>query len=160
MADDHNQAEHHPGEQSQAPAAPKGDLRQLLEQLLKLIVDHPEEVAVEAEQARGELLLNVRVSPQDVGKVIGRQGRTVRSLRTLIEAAGMKQGTRCAVEIIEDEDENDAAGAEESGNAPQRGNEADRDDARGNAAPQRGNEADADDARGNVAADADGNRRE
>jgi predicted RNA-binding protein YlqC (UPF0109 family) len=93
---------------SPAPAAaPKPDLRLLLEHVVKSIVDQPAEVSIETEKDGSITVFNLRVAQKDVGKIIGKQGRTVRSLRTLLEAAGGKQNLRCELEIIEDEDEGD-----------------------------------------------------
>jgi predicted RNA-binding protein YlqC (UPF0109 family) len=86
---------------------PKGDLRMLIEEVVKSIVDHPDEVSIDIEKDGGITVFNLRVAPKDIGKVIGKQGRTVRSLRTLLEAAGGKQNLRCDLEIIEDDEEDD-----------------------------------------------------
>lgn len=91
---------------SAAPA----DVRVLVEQVVKMIVDHPEEVAVEeATGERGGAALNLRVAPTDVGKVIGKQGRTIRSLRNLVSAAAMKQNRYYSLEIIEEDGEGNRA---------------------------------------------------
>src|SRR5262245_36307319 len=84
---------------------PKGDLRVLIQEVVKSIVDHPDEVSIDIEKDGGITVFNLRVAQKDVGKVIGKQGRTVRSLRTLLEAAGSKQNLRCDLEIVEDEDD-------------------------------------------------------
>ena len=70
--------------------------------LAKLLVDHPEEVAVTASSGRRETLLELRVAPDDLGKVIGRQGRTARALRTLLETRGDRQGESYELEILEE----------------------------------------------------------
>jgi uncharacterized protein len=89
-----------------APAvAPKGDLRVLIQEVVKSIVDHPDEVSIDIEKDGGITVFNLRVAQNDIGKVIGKQGRTVRSLRTLLEAAGSKQNLRCELEIIEDDED-------------------------------------------------------
>ena len=86
-------------------APPKGDLRQLIQEVVKSIVDHPDDVAIDIERDGAITVFNLRVAQTDIGKVIGKQGRTVRSLRSLLEAAGTKQNLRCELEIIEDDDE-------------------------------------------------------
>jgi len=93
------------------PTAPKPEaaastvnVRQLVEDVVKFLVEHPEQVSVEEVKQSGGIVLNLRVAQKDVGKVIGKQGRTVRSLRTLLDAAASKLNTRCTLEIIEDED--------------------------------------------------------
>jgi predicted RNA-binding protein YlqC (UPF0109 family) len=83
------------GEQSQS-----GDMRSLIEQIAKALVDEPDKVSVE--QVEGETtVLELRVAPGDLGKVIGKQGRTARSMRTILGAAGMKLRRRFSLEIIE-----------------------------------------------------------
>jgi predicted RNA-binding protein YlqC (UPF0109 family) len=83
------------GEQTQS-----GDMRALIEQIAKALVDDPQNVTVE--QIEGETtVLELRVAPGDLGKVIGKQGRTARSMRTILGAAGMKLRRRFTLEIIE-----------------------------------------------------------
>ncbi|WP_059011702.1 RNA-binding protein [Streptomyces specialis] len=65
-------------------------LEEALEHLVKGIVDHPEEVQVASRTLRRGRILEVRVHPDDLGKVIGRNGRTARSLRTVVGALGGK----------------------------------------------------------------------
>jgi len=104
-----------PGQEAAAPA--KADLKTLLEQVAKMLVDKPDEVIVDLEHDRGEDVYWLEVAPEDIGKVIGKQGRTVRSLRTLIEAAGSKQGRRATLEIVEEDDaEGDDGGDNGEGN--------------------------------------------
>jgi predicted RNA-binding protein YlqC (UPF0109 family) len=85
-------------------AAANVNLRQLVEDVVKFLVEHPEQVSVEEVKQSGGVVLNLRVAQKDVGKVIGKQGRTVRSLRTLLDAAASKLHTRCTLEIVEEED--------------------------------------------------------
>lgn len=74
-------------------------MRDLVEYVLRGIVARPEEVQVEeSEDSRGTVL-RVRVAPEDVGKVIGRGGRMVRALRTLVRAAGVRGGRVVMLEI-------------------------------------------------------------
>jgi predicted RNA-binding protein YlqC (UPF0109 family) len=88
------------------PRTPTANVRTLVEEVVKMIVDHPEEVAVEeAADDRGGAALNLRVAQTDVGKVIGKQGRTIRSLRNLVSAAAIKQNRYYSLEIIEEEGE-------------------------------------------------------
>ncbi len=78
-----------------------GDVKALLEFLAKSLVDAPDAVSVEAvDDARG-LELNLTVAEGDYGKVIGKQGRTARCLRTIAAAAGEKAGKRVTVEIVD-----------------------------------------------------------
>jgi uncharacterized protein len=68
---------------------------------VRLVVDHPEQVAIEAVPGDECTTLRIKVTPGDIGKVIGKQGRTSQSLRTLTAAAGMKVKWRFIVEIDE-----------------------------------------------------------
>ena len=77
-----------------------GDMRALIEQIAKSLVDDPDHVSVN--QIDGDTtVLELTVAPNDVGKVIGKQGRTARAMRTLLGAAGMKFHKRFTLEILE-----------------------------------------------------------
>ena len=78
-----------------------GDMRALVEQIAKALVDEPEQVSVNEINGEQMVVLELRVAPNDLGKVIGRQGRTARSLRTILGAAGMKLHKRYTLEILE-----------------------------------------------------------
>ena len=80
---------------------PGGDMRALVEQIAKALVDEPEKVSVQAVDGEQVTVLELRVSPDDLGKVIGKQGRTARSIRTILGAAGMKLKKRYTLEILE-----------------------------------------------------------
>jgi len=80
---------------------PDGDLRTLVEQIAKSLVDEPTEVRVESVDEGEETVLELTVAPNDVGKVIGKQGRTARAVRTILGAAGMKLRHRYTLEILE-----------------------------------------------------------
>jgi uncharacterized protein len=85
---------------------PSGDMRLLIEEIAKALVDDPSQVSVQVvdgEEGEGTLL-ELRVAPNDVGKVIGKQGRTARSMRTLLSAAGMKLKKRYSLDIVEDDE--------------------------------------------------------
>ena len=73
----------------------------LLEYLAKSLVDKPDEVRVVRTERDDALVLQLHVAPDDVGKVIGRQGRIARALRTVVRASGAKTGDRVLVEIVE-----------------------------------------------------------
>jgi uncharacterized protein len=76
------------------------DVRLLLEQIARMLVDTPDQVSVN--EIDGETtVLELAVAPTDVGKVIGRQGRVARALRALVSAAGIRAHKRFAVEILE-----------------------------------------------------------
>jgi predicted RNA-binding protein YlqC (UPF0109 family) len=76
-------------------------MRDLVESIAKALVDHPEEVKVKAIEGEQVTVLELRVHPEDLGKVIGKQGRTAKSIRTLLGAAGMKLKKRYTLEILE-----------------------------------------------------------
>jgi uncharacterized protein len=76
-------------------------MRELVESIAKALVDHPEQVHVNAVEGEQVTVLELRVHPEDLGKVIGRQGRTAKSIRTLLGAAGMKLKKRFTLEILE-----------------------------------------------------------
>ena len=69
--------------------------------IAKALVDHPEQVQVNSIEGEQVTVLELRVAPDDLGKVIGRQGRTAKSIRTLLGAAGMKLKKRFTLEILE-----------------------------------------------------------
>jgi hypothetical protein len=76
----------------------------LLEYLARGLVDEPDAVRVErVEREDGLVVLALHVAPDDVGKVIGRQGRLVRALRTVVRAAAARSRERVAIEIAESE---------------------------------------------------------
>jgi uncharacterized protein len=76
-------------------------MRELVESIAKALVDHPDEVKVKSVEGEQVTVLELRVHPEDLGKVIGRQGRTAKSIRTLLGAAGMKLRKRFTLEILE-----------------------------------------------------------
>ena len=76
-------------------------MRELVECIAKTLVDDPEAVEVR-EYVRGqEIVVELRVAPDDFGKVIGKQGRTAQAMRTLVEAASIKLNERAVLEIVE-----------------------------------------------------------
>ena len=74
----------------------------MLEYITKGLVDKPDEVRVVRSEREGALVFELHVAPDDVGKVIGRQGRIVRALRTLVRAAGGRMNQRALLEVVED----------------------------------------------------------
>jgi predicted RNA-binding protein YlqC (UPF0109 family) len=83
-------------------------MKQLILEIVQALTDFPDDVSVEMIEDRESTIMRVRVAPQDIGKVIGKQGRTARSLRTIIGAASMKMHHRFSLDILEDELEDDA----------------------------------------------------
>lgn len=75
-------------------------MKELLRYLAQQLVDEPEEVEVSQVDGERSIILELRVSQRDMGKVIGKNGKIAQALRTLIKAAGMKDGKRVMVEII------------------------------------------------------------
>lgn len=74
----------------------------VLTYLAKSLVDHPDDVRVTAvTEEEGETVLELRVHPEDMGKVIGKRGRTAKAIRTMVKAAATREGTSVAVEIVE-----------------------------------------------------------
>ena len=76
-------------------------MKELIEQIAKVLVDSPDEVSVQAVEGEQTTVLELRVAQSDLGKVIGKQGRTARSIRTILSAAGMKLKKRFTLEILE-----------------------------------------------------------
>lgn len=76
-------------------------VREVLEYIVRHLVDEPEAVRITEVEEEGVLRLRLSVAPGDVGKVIGRGGRTVRAIRDVVRAAGIRAGVRTAVEILE-----------------------------------------------------------
>jgi uncharacterized protein len=76
-------------------------MKELVTEIAKALVDHPDQVHVNSIEGEQVTVLELRVAPDDLGKVIGRQGRTAKSIRTLLGAAGMKLKKRFTLEILE-----------------------------------------------------------
>ncbi len=76
-------------------------MKELLELIAKALVDNPNEVSVSAVSGSQTTILELRVAKEDLGKVIGKQGRLAGAIRTILEAAGTKLGKRVHLEIIE-----------------------------------------------------------
>lgn len=80
---------------------PAGDVRTLIENIAKALVDAPEEVLVYQVEEDGETIIELEVAPADMGKVIGKNGRTVRAMRALVNASGIRLQKRFDLEILE-----------------------------------------------------------
>jgi hypothetical protein len=76
-------------------------MKLLIEQMAKALVDKPEEVKVTEVDGERTTVFELRVATSDLGKVIGKQGKTARAMRTILSAAGTKLGKRCVLEILE-----------------------------------------------------------
>jgi predicted RNA-binding protein YlqC (UPF0109 family) len=77
-------------------------VKEVLEYIARAMVDEPEAVAVTEVAGERSVILQLRVAPDDMGKVIGKRGRTVRAIRSIVRAAGSRQGVTTLVEIIEE----------------------------------------------------------
>jgi len=76
-------------------------MRELVEEITKALVDNPDEVKVTQIEGEQTTVIQLRVAQSDLGKVIGKQGRTARAMRTILSAAGMKIRKRFVLEILE-----------------------------------------------------------
>jgi len=76
-------------------------LKELLETLAKALVDKPDEVEVSTVESDRSIILQLKVADDDVGKVIGKEGRIAKALRTIVKASSVKEGKKAVVEIID-----------------------------------------------------------
>lgn len=77
-------------------------MQAFLEYVVKSLVQSPDDVTVTPVQREGATVYELRLHPQDVGKVIGRQGMTINAIRSLLLAGSARKGLRCTLEIVED----------------------------------------------------------
>lgn len=75
-------------------------MRKLVEVLAKSLVDHPDQVEVREVPGDRSVLIEVRVAPEDMGKVIGKQGRIAKAIRTVVKSAAVRENKRVTVEFI------------------------------------------------------------
>jgi len=78
-------------------------MKELIEYIVKSIVDNPEEVDVTQIDGESTIVFELRVKQEDVGKVIGKKGRTINAIRTLVNASAAKSGMRAMLEIVEED---------------------------------------------------------
>lgn len=76
-------------------------MKELLETIARALVDYPEEVSVNEVESENALILELRVSKEDMGKVIGKQGRIAKAIRAVVKAAAIKENIRVVVEIVQ-----------------------------------------------------------
>ena len=76
-------------------------MKDLVEGIAKSLVDNPEEVHVNEVQGEQDLILELRVAPEDMGKVIGKQGKVAKAIRTVVKAAALNENQKVVVEIID-----------------------------------------------------------
>jgi len=77
-------------------------MQAFLDYVVKGLVDRPEAVVISTVERNGTTLYEVRLHPDDVGKIIGRKGATIQALRALLQVGAAKKGVRCAMEVVED----------------------------------------------------------
>ena len=77
-------------------------MQAFLEYVVKGLVEHPDQVTVSPVERNGMTIYELRLSPGDVGRVIGRQGMTINAIRSLLTAGSARKGLRCMIEIVED----------------------------------------------------------
>ncbi len=77
-------------------------MEELITYLARALVDHPDQVSLRSSEVDGARLYELKVAPEDIGKVIGRDGRTVNALRTLLGVAAQKLGQKVRLEIQDD----------------------------------------------------------
>ena len=80
-------------------------MQSFLEYVVKGLVEHPDAVTITPVEREGTTVFELRLHPQDVGRVIGRQGMTINAVRSLLLAGSAKKGLRCSLEIVEDKPE-------------------------------------------------------
>lgn len=76
-------------------------MRELVEVIAKALVDHPEEVVVTENQSEKAIVIELRVAQSDMGKVIGKQGRIAKAIRSVVKAASAKEDRKVVVEIVQ-----------------------------------------------------------
>ncbi len=76
-------------------------MKDLVEMIAKALVDNPDKVQVHQVEGEQTTILELKVDPHDLGKVIGKQGRTAKAIRTILSAAGMRDKKRYVLEILE-----------------------------------------------------------
>ena len=76
-------------------------MKELVEVIAKALVDHPEEVVVTEREDGDDLILELKVASQDMGKVIGRQGRIAKAIRSVVKAAASREDKRVIVDIVQ-----------------------------------------------------------
>ncbi len=76
-------------------------MKDLVIEIVKSIVDNPDEVKAREVEGEQTTIIEISTNPEDIGKVIGKKGRTIKALRTLVNAAAVRKGKRVSVEIVE-----------------------------------------------------------
>lgn len=89
------------GNVAEANTAARGSAASVLEHIAASIVDDKESVVVDVEESRGQTRLNLHVAPSDMGRIIGRRGRTAQAVRTIVRAAAAAEGRSVFVDIVD-----------------------------------------------------------
>ena len=76
-------------------------MKELLTYVARNLVEHPDQVSVREVEGDGETVLELRVAPEDMGKVIGRQGRIAKEIRTVVRSYAQRTGTKVSVDIVD-----------------------------------------------------------
>ena len=76
-------------------------MKELIKHIVQTLVDHPEQVDISAVEGQQSMVIEIKVAKEDVGKIIGKQGRTAQAIRTILNAASAKAKKRTIMEIIE-----------------------------------------------------------
>jgi predicted RNA-binding protein YlqC (UPF0109 family) len=79
----------------------EGRMKELVEYIAKALVDHPEDVSVEEIAGARSIILELRVAPNDMGRVIGKNGRVANAMRSLLHVASVRTGKRAILEIVD-----------------------------------------------------------
>ncbi len=90
-----------PSVPNQSPMEEAQALKELVERMARALVDSPDQVTVEAAEADNAMVLRLRVASSDVGRVIGKQGRTAKAMRTVLHAIAARSKRRAVLEILE-----------------------------------------------------------
>jgi predicted RNA-binding protein YlqC (UPF0109 family) len=93
---------HQPEAGNERPAVDGGTPLAVLTYLARALSNNPDSVVIETEERRSGMRLNLHVDPDDMGRVIGRRGRTAQAIRTLVNVAGAKDGVQASVDIVDD----------------------------------------------------------
>ncbi len=90
-----------PSVPNQSPLEEAQALKELVERMARALVDSPDQVTVEATEEDNAMVLRLRVASSDVGRVIGKQGRTAKAMRTVLHAIAARSKRRAVLEILE-----------------------------------------------------------
>jgi uncharacterized protein len=101
-ADDADDTDDEAGEGNELSGADGGTPMTVLSYLARSLSNDPDSVVIDTEERRSGVRLNLHVAPDDMGRVIGRRGRTAQAIRTLVNVAGAKDGVQASVDIVDD----------------------------------------------------------